>query len=50
MLAEKNTYSLIESTTKILLNGGAFGFEGSILSVFSMIILILIELYYRKKN
>jgi hypothetical protein len=33
-----------------LLNGGAFGFEGSILSVFSMIILILIELYYRKKN
>jgi hypothetical protein len=47
----KNTYSLIEfSLQENLLNGGAFGFEGSILSVFSMIILILlIELYYREK-
>jgi membrane protease YdiL (CAAX protease family) len=49
----KNTYSLIEFSLpqENLLNGGAFGFEGSILSVFSMIILILlIELYYRKKK
>jgi len=50
----QDTYSsLVEFSLpeKNLLNGGAFGFEGSILSVISMIIMIiLIEIYYRKKK
>ncbi|WP_299522112.1 CPBP family intramembrane glutamic endopeptidase [uncultured Lutibacter sp.] len=49
----QDTYSLIEFnlTEKTLLNGGAFGFEGSILSIISMVItIILIEFYYRKKK
>lgn len=49
----QDTYSLIEfsTTDKNLLNGGAFGFEGSILSVISMVItILLIEFYYRKQN
>lgn len=49
----QDTYSLIEynTTNNNLLNGGAFGFEGSILSVIAMIItIVLIEVYYRKKQ
>ncbi len=47
-----DTYSLIEFSIKEnnLLNGGDFGFEGSILSViFQIIIIISIGLYYRKR-
>ncbi|MGK0253496.1 MAG: membrane protease YdiL (CAAX protease family) [Mariniflexile sp.] len=50
----KDTYSIIEFTIsdKNLLNGGAFGFEGSILSIISMLITIIgIWIFYnRKKN
>jgi hypothetical protein len=49
----QDSYSLIEfSITKnTLLNGGAFGFEGSILSVIAMIISIVgIGFYYERKN
>ena len=48
----QDTYSIIEFsiTDKNLLNGGAFGFEGSIFSVIAMLItIVLIEFYYRKK-
>jgi CAAX protease family protein len=47
----QDTYSIIEFSLseKNIINGGAFGFEGSILSVIFMIItIILIEFYYRK--
>ncbi|UMB53296.1 CPBP family intramembrane metalloprotease [Lutibacter sp. A64] len=47
-----DTYSIIEFniSEKSLLNGGAFGFEGSIFSVIAMLITTaLIEVYYRKK-
>ncbi len=49
----KDTYSLIEFSLneKNLLNGGAFGFEGSILSVISMIIIIIgIWIYYDREQ
>jgi len=47
----KDLYSLIEIslTDKNILNGGGFGFEGSILSIILTItFIILIERYYRK--
>ena len=47
----QDTYSIIEFsiTENSLLNGGAFGFEGSILSVIAMIIAIIgIAFYYNK--
>lgn len=49
----QDTYSIIEFsiTEKNLLNGGAFGFEGSIFSVIAMLLtIIFIEVYYRNKN
>lgn len=49
----KDTYSLIEFSIieNNLLNGGEFGFEGSILSVISLVILIFtIGFYYKRKN
>jgi len=49
----QDTYSLIEFSLneKNLLNGGAFGFEGSILSVISMIITIIgIWIYYNREK
>ncbi len=49
----QDSYSLIEISIadKNILNGGDFGFEGSILSVISMVITImLIEVYYRSKT
>lgn len=49
---QKN-YSLIEFsiTENNLLNGGKFGFEGSILSVIAMIVTIVgIEIYYRRQK
>lgn len=49
----KDVYSLIEFSLSDsnLLNGGAFGFEGSIFSVIMMIItMVLIEIYYRNKK
>jgi len=49
----QDTYSLIEFslTEKNLMNGGVFGFEGSILSVIAMLITIIgIEIYYRRKK
>lgn len=49
----KDVYSLIEFSLseKNILNGGAFGFEGSIFSVIMMIItIVLIEIYYRNKK
>ncbi len=49
----QKTYSLIEFgiTENNLLNGGKFGFEGSILSVIAMLITIIgIEIYYRRQK
>lgn len=49
----QKTYSLVEFgiTENNLLNGGKFGFEGSILSVIAMIITIVaIEIYYRRQK
>lgn len=49
----QDLYSLVEFeiTDNNILNGGAFGFEGSILSVIAMLISIIgIGLYYRQKN
>ena len=49
----KKTYSLIEFgiTENNLLNGGEFGFEGSILSLIAMLITIVgIEIYYRRQK
>lgn len=49
----QKTYSLIEFgiTENNLLNGGKFGFEGSILSLISMLITIVcIEIYYRRQK
>ena len=49
----KNTYSVIKFSIdeKTLLNGGAFGFEGSILALASMLIAIVaIMLHYRRKE
>lgn len=49
----QKTYSLIEFgiTENNLLNGGEFGFEGSILSLIAMLITIVgIEIYYRRQK
>jgi hypothetical protein len=49
----QDSYSLIEFSISenTLLNGGAFGFEGSILSVIAMVISIGgIWLYYERKK
>lgn len=49
----QKTYSLVEFgiTENNLLNGGKFGFEGSILSVIAMLITIVgIEIYYRRQK
>lgn len=49
----QKTYSLIEFgiTENNLLNGGKFGFEGSILSLIAMLITIVgIEIYYRRQK
>lgn len=49
----QNWYSLVKfgTTEQTLLNGGAFGFEGSILSSLAMVITIfVIIIYYRKKG
>ncbi len=49
----QKTYSLIEFgiTENNLLNGGKFGFEGSILSVIAMLITIVgIEIYYSRQK
>jgi hypothetical protein len=49
----QKSYSLIEFSIpdKNILNGGDFGFEGSILSVIAMLIAIIgIEIYYRRQN
>lgn len=49
----QDTYSLIEFSIKedTLLNGGAFGFEGSLLSVISLTTLIIsILIYYNRNN
>lgn len=49
----QNTYSIVNFNidNKSLLNGGAFGFEGSILSLILLIITIMaITFYYRRKN
>jgi hypothetical protein len=49
----QKSYSLIEFTISKnnIINGGDFGFEGSILSVFAMITTIIgIELYYRRQK
>lgn len=49
----QNTYSAIEFkiAEETILNGGSFGFEGSILSMIAMIITIIaISIYYREKN
>lgn len=46
-------YSLIQTTIKEnnLLNGGDFGFEGSILSIiFQLVFIFIIGLYFNKKN
>jgi len=49
----KNTYSVIKLsiTEKNLLNGGAFGFEGSILSLVAILITIAaISIHYKRKK
>lgn len=49
----QKTYSLIEFgiTENNLLNGGKFGFEGSVLSVIAMLVTIVgIEIYYRRQK
>ncbi|WP_111709565.1 CPBP family intramembrane glutamic endopeptidase [Lutibacter citreus] len=49
----QDSYSLIEFSIKDnnILNGGAFGFEGSILSVIAMLITIVgIAMYYERKK
>ncbi|PKP08447.1 MAG: CPBP family intramembrane metalloprotease [Bacteroidetes bacterium HGW-Bacteroidetes-3] len=49
----QDTYSVIEFTMieQNLLNGGAFGFEGSILAVIAMLITIVgIEIYYKRQK
>ena len=49
----QKSYSLIEFSIpeNNLINGGDFGFEGSILSAIAMIIIIVgIEIYYRRQN
>jgi len=49
----QNTYSLIEFdiVENNLLNGGLFGFEGSVLSIVAMLVVIIgIEFYYRRKK
>jgi len=49
----QKTYSLIEFsiTENNIINGGDFGFEGSILSVIAMLVTIVgIEIYYRRKK
>ncbi|MFO7672151.1 MAG: type II CAAX endopeptidase family protein [Lutibacter sp.] len=49
----QKTYSLIEFgiTENNLLNGGKFGFEGSILSVIAMLVTIVgIEIYYKRQK
>lgn len=49
----QDTYSIIEFsiTENTLLNGGGFGFEGSLLSAISLIVLIIsIGFYYNRKN
>jgi hypothetical protein len=49
----QKTYSLIEFsiTENNLINGGEFGFEGSILSVIAMLVTIIgIEIYYRRQK
>jgi len=49
----QNTYSLIEFEImeSNLLNGGLFGFEGSVLSIVAMLLVIIgIEIYYRRKK
>lgn len=49
----QNTYSAVEFNMdqKTLLNGGGFGFEGSILALISMIItIVIIILHYRRKE
>ncbi|MFD0977044.1 CPBP family intramembrane glutamic endopeptidase [Salinimicrobium gaetbulicola] len=49
----QNSYSMIRfsMTEPTLLNGGAFGFEGSILALITMIVsIIAIILYYRRKK
>lgn len=49
----QKTYSLIEFsiTENNIINGGKFGFEGSILSVIAMLVTIIgIEIYYRRQK
>jgi len=49
----QKTYSLIEFgiTEDNLLNGGKFGFEGSVLSLIAMLVTIVgIEIYYRRQK
>jgi len=49
----QNTYSLIEFEIieSNLLNGGLFGFEGSVLSIVAMLVVIIgVEIYYRRKK
>ena len=49
----QKTYSLIEFsiTENNIINGGDFGFEGSILSVIAMLVTIIgIEIYYRRQK
>ncbi|PCH77240.1 MAG: CPBP family intramembrane metalloprotease [Flavobacteriaceae bacterium] len=49
----QDSYSLVEfsMTEKNILNGGDFGFEGSVFAMAVMIVSIaMIELYYRKNN
>lgn len=49
----RNAYSMIEFSIKenTLLNGGTFGFEGSILSLIAMILTIIgITIYYQRKK
>jgi len=49
----QDTYSVIEFAMieQNLLNGGAFGFEGSILAVIAMLITIVgIEIYYKRQK
>ena len=49
----KDIYSVVEFSMKekTLLNGGNFGFEGSIFSIIAMIITIaIISIYYQRKK
>jgi len=49
----QDMYSVVEFSIKeqTLLNGGNFGFEGSILSIIAMIVaIVIISIYYHKKN